>query len=608
MNADDTVDIGEILRALRAEWRRVAIGTVLGLVGALGVLIFAPKRWEGRATVLVREAQNLPGGIAQLIGGAGGQLASSLLGGGLKSTLATDMALIKSRHIAGEVVDSLHLQVVVRQPVGVPTWQVVRAVRAPGRFKPVKLSVASGAPDSVAMGTGYVLLAPGRAGEATIRLYDREDAITRFVERLAVDEDGGEMVSVRWRGDDSLSGAAAPNLLVQRYLSLRRATDRTRNGERFAFVSRQADSLERNLTEVSRRLRNYQDRSGVLDPVLNGKVTLEAASKLQEQLEALVVEERALSHLMERIGTGTLAPRQLAAYPTFLKSPGINDFLAQIARLETERVALLQTRGAADPAVIARADGVKQLELQLLPLARTYADAVARQHATLQLAADSVQRVMRALPAQAEETYALQLERERIAKTALAVQAQKVELQLNTIGEGGEARQVDVAEPQRKATFPPMAMTLVLGVVAGLAFGIVIALVAVSTGPVRSADDVRRAIGTRASDWRTGAPVIVTLEPGVTVLVVAPISAGVDSTGVAQATAETAQSRGVVVDVKTVPGLNSMPMAALVSTERPVLLVARAGVTTRAEVRDAVRWLADAQMPCAGVVVSREGV
>jgi uncharacterized protein involved in exopolysaccharide biosynthesis len=608
MNGDDTVDIGETLRALRVEWRRIALGTALGLLGGLGVLVLAPKRWQGRATVLVREARNLPGSIAQLIGGAGGQLASSLLGGGVNATLETDMALMRSRHLAGEVVDSLRLQVAVRSPEGTPAWQLVRAVHTPGRFKPVKLDVATNAPDSLPVGTGYLLLAPARAREATIRVYDREDAISRFVERLAVDEEGGEVVSVAWRGDDSLSGAAAPNLLAQRYLSLRRATDRTRNGERFAFVSRQADSLERNLTDVSRRLRNFQDRSGVLDLTLNGRIALEAASRLQEQLETLVVEERALTHLMERIGTGALAPRQLAAYPTFLKSPAINDFLAQIARLETERVALLQTRGAADPAVIARAEGVKQLELQLQPLARTYADAVARQHATLQLAADSVQRVMRALPAQAEEAYALQLERERLAKTALAVQAQKVELQLNTIGEGGEARQVDMAEPLRKATFPPRVMTLVLGAVAGLAFGLVLALVAVSTGPVRNADDVRRTSSARASDWRTGAPVVVTLEPNVSMLVVAPVSAGIDGTAIATAATETARMRAQVVEIRTVPSLHSMPMAALVSADHPVLLVARAGVTTRAEIRDAVRWLADAQVPCAGVVVAGEGV
>ena len=233
---------------------------------------------------------------------------------------------------------------------------------------------------------------------------------------------------------------------------------------------------------------------------------------------------------------------------------------------------------------------------------------MARQRATLQLASDSVQRVMRALPAQAEQTYALQVERERTAKTALAVQAQKVELQLNTIGEGGEAQQVDAAEPQRKATFPPRALTMVLGTVAGLAFGIVLALVAVSTGPVRSAEDVRRATGERASDWRPGAPVILALEPNVSVLVVAPISAGVDGADVAQATIETARSRAQVVEIKTVPSLQSLPMAVVASADRPVLLVARAGVTTRAEVRDAMRWLADAQVPCAGVVVAREGV
>ena len=497
----ETVNVVDIARALARDWRVLLLSTLVGVAGAVAVLRFAAPIWTASASVLVRDASPLPSALMQQVGGSGlAGAATALLGGALKSSVETDLALVKSRELVGEVIDSLGLRVVVTSPHGTPPRSVVQATKLVGAFRPFKLRLEE-APASgvhvkgritgtkrkidtvVAPGTalvvpaGTIRIAAVPLLPATIRIVDREDAITRSVKRLDAERTGGEVLGISWPAEDSLSAPDAANLLIERFLIRRRGVDRGINQRRLEFVSRQIDSIDRALNDALRRQREFHQRAETVDPAVSAKTFLEALLKAREQRAVLVMDEQALKSLQAQLRTRTVQPRQLAAYPEFLRSLAINELLGRIVALEAEHVALLQQmRREDDPKVAAVRVSIASLESQLEPLARTYGEAIAEQRATLDTEIASLSARLAQLPQQVEVAFQLVSEVERLSRTSLALNAQRVELRLATIGEGGEARTVDVAYARWKRSFPSTILTLIVGTAAGFALGFALSL------------------------------------------------------------------------------------------------------------------------------------
>jgi ActR/RegA family two-component response regulator len=125
--------------------------------------------------------------------------------------------------------------------------------------------------------------------------------------------------------------------VIAAYLELRRTVDRGLNARRYEFMAAQADTAARQLAAAEDALRRDQERSGVIDPELSGKSGLEAIQEVRNEYVALEAERRAAHALVDAVERGALGPRQLAAFPSFLKAPAVNSILDQITRLETER-------------------------------------------------------------------------------------------------------------------------------------------------------------------------------------------------------------------------------------------------------------------------------
>src|SRR5205823_804327 len=124
-----------------------------------------------------------------------------------------------------------------------------------------------------------------------LELRDRDDAINRLAKHLAVGKAGGEVATVGYRGDDSLTAAAVPNAIVSVYLARRTTTDRGVNQHRVEFLESKADSAALALSAAERALRRQQESSGVIDPQVVGKIELERAVQLRAALTELRVED-----------------------------------------------------------------------------------------------------------------------------------------------------------------------------------------------------------------------------------------------------------------------------------------------------------------------------
>lgn len=622
-SAEASLDVAEIWRATRRGWRFVLVWTLAGLAIGFAIESFWPRSFEGRASVLLRTGND--GGTSFLSRvGVPSEVTTGLMGAAVKSPLETELQLLQSRSLIEEASDSIGLQVRVRSPLGVQSSRLVAPQDYPGSFKKRRFTFTRTSPGEyrVESGSFNLTASPGKTVKlpvATITLrdslpdafeieiLDHEDMLKRTIKRLAVQKSGGEVAALVFQEADSVTSAAVPNLLVTLYLRERRTVDKGINQRRYEFLTVQGDSLNRQLLAAQHVLRKQQEASGVLDPEESGKAILEADFKLRDQLESVVVEQVALNDLIPQVSSGKIDARRLAAYPSFLKSPGINDLLAQLGKLEAERAVLLQQRTENEPNVAGRTAGIKVIEAQLLPLANTYAAALAKQRAELERERDSFDRRLESLPGTAESALTLQRDVKRLTSTELAVQAQRLEARLAAIGEGGDARQVDVAEPGKKPAFPTPVISYGVGGGAGLVLGVIAALMAAFMGRlIKSPDEAERAAGVAASWARERSALLVAHDGSFKKLLVAPLGRDANAPAVARILGETESRREHALEVVAIPSLDTVESAAQLGVGRAVLFAARAGKLERRTLVEAVNALRRAGVPCAGVALHHD--
>ena len=651
----DTIDLADVASSVRRGWSRVLVGIVAGALIAGVMILFVPPRFGATASVVIRPQEGSAASLASKLGSSLPAAASGLLSGSgamPASPIETELQILSSRALAGEIVDSLLLQLRMHSSRRTAPWVAFAAASFPGSFKrrSFHFQRTSDGSFTVSGSTGPTTARAGKpvaveGGSFTlgsaplpesfdVDVYDREEAVTRFQKRFGVSKPGGEVLALSFSADDSLTAAAVPNLMIRRYLERRRTTDRGINERRVEFLGAQVDSVEQSLASAEHALRAEQERSGVVDPVVVGKLELERAGELRKETGTLDVERGAIGQLLSQLAAGQLTSRQLAAFPTFLKSPGINDLLGQLSTLETKRLQLLATLTPADPAVIATTDAIKNLEGQLPPLARAYAASLDRQRADVGRQLDTLRSAIEQLPATSESALRRQRDVLRLGQVSAALRAQLVDAKLAAIGEGGDVRLLDTAEPPRKVSFPTPGATLAAGMGGGAALGILFAILGGFYGRyVNDAKTIERQIGIPALSLDVGTPFLVASPGGARTLLLVPLDSHADTAGVAERLMRTASSRGLrgtIVDLSSavgsvplapdiertgadfdlvvvrVPELSSDATVGALRETRPVLLVASADRVDRRALTAAVDNLQRLSVPCAGVVLSRQ--
>jgi tyrosine-protein kinase Etk/Wzc len=463
-------DLTELLGTVLGNWRRLAIGTAVGAVIGVGVVLFVPARFDGRALVLIRTKNDPTAALASKAGPLA-ELAPSALGGSFKDELETELALLKSRAVAAVVTDSLRLQLRPKSPARVAPLSLIDSVRTTGRFAPYTTTLKPGRNEVTG---GAVWVRADAPSTVKVKLVDRDDAIDDVIEHLEVKKEGGEVVRVAYTGRDSLTSATVPNLAIATYLERRRTVDRGLNQRRFEFMSSASDSINRDLVAAVSTRRKLQDQSGVpaMEPAIGALV--EQVAELESKLGLQRAEEAALDSLL-RV---TKDPRQLATFPALLRSPLVNELVGQLAQLDVRRTTLLASVPATSPAVQALDASRDSIVVQLVPLARTYLQALATERGMLEKDLNTVRARLRALPGAGE---ALLLAESRLGQLAAmdnGIGAQVLQARLAALTEGGDVRLVDPAVPPRKVTFPRPLPTIAIAAVLGLLATLALILVA----------------------------------------------------------------------------------------------------------------------------------
>lgn len=647
----DTIDLADVVRTLKRNSVAVLLFVALGFVAALAIVLFAPRRYEGQSSILARVGggggTSIGGrmeGIGQLLGGLG-----TLTGAG---GIETELQLLKSRELAGRVVDSLKLQFKVNEPRVAP-FSIIERSDVRGSFAGRKVHFQREAPatyraslgdstvmvrqgEPAAIGVGRITLSTGQLPEKfELTVLDREDAISRFLRRLEATKAGGEIVKVIVRGDDSLSAAAAANLLSTLYLESHKTVDRGVNQRRVEFVQSQLDSTAQALAQAERELRQNQEASGVIDYELVGEAELQGLQTTRGQLTELQVEEGTMRQLLGQAERGGLTSKDLSAYPGFLRGTTAGTLANQLTALESDRIKLLERRTEKDPDVVAIDKTMRAVEANIVGMARSYAASITKQRTEMQSRVDSLQRRIMAIPAAAERTGRLKRDVLRLTQLYTALQAQLVEARFGAVAEGGLLRQIDAAVPARTPAFPKPMLTMGLGISGGLFIGIIAALFLGWFGRwLRDPVEVERAVGVLAQPFEAGAPLLLNGTTGARTVLLIPLGKQAALGPVADRMARTARQRALqtaVLDltqqhndngqdgdvnslierlerdngavIVQLPSLASEAAIAALSELRPVVFVAPPGPIERDRLSNAVNTLRRLKVPCAGVIM-----
>jgi uncharacterized protein involved in exopolysaccharide biosynthesis len=664
----DTIDLADVARSLRRGWRVILGSIAIAGLLSLAVILFGPRRFSGSASAVVRASGDLGGSLLSRVAGemagggssSGGGSGGGMIGagvsavlGGAGSSLETELQILQSSAVLGAVIDSLNLQVEPRSPSGVPSIAFVREARLPGSFRRLDLRfersgtgpfrvTGRGVDTSVAAGgalvtpVGSIALREALPTDFTLRLLDREDALKRVSRNFSVKKSGGEVLRATYRAKDSITAAAVPNIALAEFLARKQTSDRGVNAHRAEFLAMQLDSVSGELAAAERGLRRFQERSGLLDAEVVGKLELEQLAELRKSLGELEVEAVALDQLLGQISSGSMSARQLVGFPAFLRSAGINSVLQQLSGLESERTRLLERRLEADPEVVALSKSIGEVEGQLIPLAKSYQTSLRRQREQIGSQLDAMLGKLASFPSAAEEGARLLRDVKRLGATQAALQTQLVQARLNTVTEGGDVRSLDAAIVPKKVVFPEPWLTSGVGLGAGLVVGILLALVGGSHG--RYLEDqyaIERALGVPALRFDARTPLLMSGRSRLRTVLLIPVEAHVATARVAERLAETALARGesaTILDltapnpvaqlgnsvgamiarleqehglvIARLPGLSADSTAAVLSESRPVLLVVPPRRINRRQLVSALDTLRRLDVPCAGVILS----
>jgi uncharacterized protein involved in exopolysaccharide biosynthesis len=489
----DTIDLRELIGALRRGILWLPAGVALGVLGAVIVNQF-PHRYEGEATVVLRDRSDagIAGFSMDLFEGLPSGIGDALsLPGGFAGAVETEAAILGGRSLLRDVVEEMGLQVRVVRPRATPAERVFRRVQmeegAPrGRFTfrrsgsgwevrgagGFRARVEDGGSASIPGGVVELVSGITDPDRFTIQVRSRWETVDRIRRRdeVAIGKAGGDLAEVTVRWTDPWTAAEVANLLVERYLDERRTRIRRLAQERFDLLGGVRDSLAAEVDSAGEALRRFHEAAGTFEPERLGD--LERIGELRARVDEIEVEARALDEVLRRLTEADeIRTSDLLAFPSFLESPAINQVLQRLSDLRSQREILLERRTPRDPDVQVLDRNIRNLEAELLDLGLSYRDGLHRSLDEIQARLGRYRADLQARPRVETEAVLLENQLELTGATYVGVQAQVVRSRLEAVGEGAELRQVDRAELPTRPRFPRRNLNLALGFLAGLLVG-----------------------------------------------------------------------------------------------------------------------------------------
>lgn len=507
---------------LRQRW--LVIGIAAAVVVATAVFTARQRPvYQGESTIQFGENRTTPRLMTEV-----GPLAGlgALAGVAAAGALATEMMVLESRSIAEAVVDSLSLHVELSEPA-LSRSAVLAAVRAPRTARAALYELrrqedgsyhvlrtrANDAPAQLPM--EVEIGRPARVDDVEFVLNPelRSDppeeirfAVRQFRDvaeqvQAALDvarpSPGAQVVRLRYRSTDPELAALVPNVVTESFIRHKASTSRSESRNTIDFLRAQVDSYQQQLATAEMQMRAFREQHHVVSLPHQAAEQLRRLADFQANREELMAEREALGRLLERARAagpstdGESPYRQLAAFPSFLANPAIQNILASLVDLENRRSDLLVRRTQENIDVQGINRRIEELELQLYQTARNYILSVDTQLASLDNTLSRFASQLEVLPAQEVQFARLMREQKLLEQVYLLLQTRLKEAEIQEAADPDDVRVLDMAlEPERPVAPRPV-RNLLLATVLGLALGIAASVVrGVTDRKVRTRRDV----------------------------------------------------------------------------------------------------------------------
>lgn len=283
------------------------------------------------------------------------------------------------------------------------------------------------------------------------------------------------------------------------YLRLRTELQRSQASSTATVLEDQVKQVGERLREAEGSLGQYMARNQAVALDQQAGAEVQMFSQLRSRRDQLEAERAALATLIRQTGNkGTRSYRDLASFPTFVGTQNqvISGLIANLITLENQRSELAVTRTERNPDMMAIDQRISEIETQLRGFALSYEDALQAQIGSLNGTIGSSAGQLSAIPAKQVETGRLQRQVTVLDNLYNFLTARLHEAEVASMVSLPSVRIVDSAAMPEKPVRPNVPLNLGLGVLLGLAFGLLLALYREHTdSSLRERKEVERETG-----------------------------------------------------------------------------------------------------------------
>lgn len=493
---DDEVSLRDLWNLLIRN--ALVISLMTGLVA--GVAAFRSYRavpvWEAATSIRIDEEQtNLP--VLDIL--------QSVSGG---SQVETEMEVLRSRVLAEEVVDSLHLQVTVDRPKGAARSELLSGITVDRTAEPANYALTrTGDIFTVTdQETGEVvgtvsstesLTLPGlrfalsRQTDGLQEIHIHVASFGRAVEavRAAVDvsrpnRDAG-IVTLRYRSTDTTLVHDVPNRMAESFIRRRQRILRTEATSTVDFLDEQIDTLQAQLTLAEEALVTFREAARVVSPEAEASAQVTQLVALQAQRNILDSERSALQALVDEIlleeasgGLDRESPWvRLMSFPTIFANAAASQLLNNLNQVENDRSVLSRQFTDEHPDMQILASRIRDIERQLEGIIRTYLLGLTSQVASYDQTLLSFSDELGAVPEVQLQLARLERQEALVAGLFLLLQTRRQEARIAQAIEDPSVRVVDSAILPGAPVGPRKMLNIAIGLVLGLMTGVGMAFV-----------------------------------------------------------------------------------------------------------------------------------
>ncbi|MEQ8330602.1 MAG: polysaccharide biosynthesis tyrosine autokinase [Longimicrobiales bacterium] len=430
------------------------------------------------------------------------------------SDVETEMALLRARSIAEEVVRRLSLQALVVEPKGVSRTGLFSEVAAgpstrdavytftrqpDGRYRIVdgddqEVAVVDRGEVVVFNGLRLALTEvdptpPGRSvfpEEIVLQAKSFYQAVQDLQDNLGVGRPfrDANVIAVTFTGTDPQLVRDVPNQVAERYIQDRRQNKKTEATSTVAFLSDQIDTYTAQLRIAEDNLLAFQQGEQVVNLQAEGAEQVRRLVDAQARKDQVEQDLNTLTSLLAEIdearGSDDIeasrdAFRRLAGFPTFLESQAVTEIMTQLNGLEAERTAMAQRRTPNHPEMVGLQNSIEGLENQLYQLAQNYRNSLSSQLSAVEENLARFGGQLEEIPEKAVQEARLEREKQALEEIFTLLQSRLKEAEIAQAVEPGDVRIVDQAILPIRPIRPRRTRSLVLAIFFGVILGVAVA-------------------------------------------------------------------------------------------------------------------------------------